>query len=842
MNKEVWEILLYVILGIILMFISAAQATDYYAVILHPTGAFDSSEGRGISDGQQVGCGGLSSYHALLWSGTAQSLVDLHPSGYDHSYAYGISGGKQVGYGTIIAMNWAQHALMWSGTAESVVELHPNSFENSVAYGISADQQVGKGYNKSNDHNTPIDYRLYPHALLWSGTAESVVDLNPSWCTNSTAYGVSGGHQVGYGDGHALLWSGTAESLVDLHPDGYNYSIAYGIWGSQQVGYGDGHALLWSGTAESVVDLHGYLPAGYDYSTAHGISSAGNIIGFAHPTGIGADYFRAVLWKPAPKNIGVTPSKFDFHYYLGDPNPELRTVSIWAKGVDTINWQIAEDCNWLGVSPASGQSSGEIDEVTLSVDISRLDRGSYTCELTIFDTNAPDYIRYVPVNLIIGSKLFVPNQYPTIQAAIDMAEDYDMVLVADGTYTGPGNRDIDFLGKAITVRSENGPENCIVDSQKKDCAFYFHNSEDASSVLEGFTLTNGYQRGGGIFCVASSPTVNNCIISNNIGCGILCRDSSPVISNCKIVHNWAPDGSGIGCMRGSSPIIRSCVISGNKATQYGGGIRCDGSTLMITNCIITGNSALGGGGIFCAVSSPEITNCIFWGNESPDGPQIYLWKISSALVSYTDLQGDQNDVYISPDSTLDWGKGNIDADPCFIEPGYWDVNDLWVDGDYHLLPDSPCIDAGDPNYIAEPNETDLDGNPRVRGDAIDMGAYETIIHEAHLLILPRVLNRRSSKPRVMAWLHLPEGITKDLIDSDTPLILYPDGIKAIRQFVIPNRRRDAQRVSIFAFFDKAELTDAIPANDRVELQVLGYLRQPGQYYSGSDTIKIKSCR
>ena len=102
-----------------------------------------------------------------------------------------------------------------------------------------------------------------------------------------------------------------------------------------------------------------------------------------------------------------------------------------------------------------------------------------------------------------------------------------------------------------------------------------------------------------------------------------------------------------------------------------------------------------------------------WGNTAPSGPQIYNYdETSSATVSYSDVQGG-------------WpGEGNIDADPCFVEPGYWDANGVWVDGDYHLLADSPCINAGDPNYIAEPNETDLDGKPRVIGGRIDMGAYE----------------------------------------------------------------------------------------------------------------------
>ena len=83
-------------------------------------------------------------------------------------------------------------------------------------------------------------------------------------------------------------------------------------------------------------------------------------------------------------------------------------------------------------------------------------------------------------------------------------------------------------------------------------------------------------------------------------------------------------------------------------------------------------------------------------------------------------------------------------DPCFVDPGYWDTNGVWFDGDYHLLADSPCIDAGDPNYVAEPNETDLDGQPRVIGGRIDMGAFEySPPIPAEVRIVPRTINLTS---------------------------------------------------------------------------------------------------
>src|SRR5437588_10286 len=130
----------------VLGFAGRAAAIVFTTTDLNPSGFF-TSEAWGISGGQQTGWGrttGSVADHALLWAGTAASVVDLHPSGFDSSVAIGTSGGQQVGYGNP-AGNVLRHALLWTGTAASAVDLQPSGFVTSVAFGVSGGQQVGGG-------------------------------------------------------------------------------------------------------------------------------------------------------------------------------------------------------------------------------------------------------------------------------------------------------------------------------------------------------------------------------------------------------------------------------------------------------------------------------------------------------------------------------------------------------------------------------------------------------------------------------------------------------------------------------------------------------------------------
>lgn len=240
--------------------------------------------------------------------------------------------------------------------------------------------------------------------------------------------------------------------------------------------------------------------------------------------------------------------------------------------------------------------------------------------------------------------IHVPADQPTIQAGIDAAVEGDTVLVADGTYTGDGNYDIDFLGKAIAVISENGAESCVIDCEGNGRGFFFHNGEDSGSILQGFTIRNAWTpgAGAGIYCVAnSSPVITDNVITGNVssnGGGIACNNSSPTIANNRIVGmSVTYNGGGISCGLNSSPTIEHNTIVGNETGNEGGGIYCENnSTPTITGNIIVGNTSNGwGGGIDCYGASPIITDNTIIGNVAVTGAAggIGSWNSDDALIT-----------------------------------------------------------------------------------------------------------------------------------------------------------------------------------------------------------------
>jgi parallel beta-helix repeat protein/predicted outer membrane repeat protein len=303
---------------------------------------------------------------------------------------------------------------------------------------------------------------------------------------------------------------------------------------------------------------------------------------------------------------------------------------------------------------------------------------------------------------------------------------------------------------------------------------FYHPPElelDASAVLNGFTVTDGnasadaspHNVGGGMYNDGSSPTVTNCSFSGNSadrsGGGMNNSGfSSPVVDNCTFSGNSAEYGGGMSNSSFSSPRVSNCTFSGNSAVEVGGGMYNDGSSPAVSDSTFSGNSAIGvgggmgngsdsspllvncsfldnsagegGGGVYSDSSSPTLTNCTFLGNtaatgggmhndgSSPTVTNCILWgdspdeifnNESEPVVTYSDIQGGYD------------GTGNIDADPFFVDPG---------NGDHHLGPGSPCVDAGTndapylPSYDFEGDSRVIDGD-RDGTAVVDMGIDES---------------------------------------------------------------------------------------------------------------------
>ena len=403
----------------------------------------------------------------------------------------------------------------------------------------------------------------------------------------------------------------------------------------------------------------------------------------------------------------------------------------------------------------------------------------------------------------------------TIQAAIDISNHGDTVMIADGIYSGLGNHSIDFDGKALTVQSENGPIQCIIDCQAGPAnplrAFSFEDGESYDSEIDGITIINGYGWGGAIFCLDSSPTISNCIIRQNAsagkGGGIACNNADPNIINCSITNNSAVDGGGIYCFdsmpafinstisnnitigsglnglgggfcmennsvvtlrqctingnrarfgaaifsRDSSLNMMICLISGNQADSHGGAVYSENSYIHVANCTFGDNYAGVYGGAFRAFDDTtlNIANSVLWSdsvsNIDQRGSEIALGSNSTATITYCNIQGGPDVILREVDSTLNWDQTNIgqneEDDPLYAQSGYWDPNaspldtedDFWIDGDYRLLPQSPCIDRGSNAALVGQN-SDLDNSQRIINSLIDIGAYETGLSLAKMKI------------------------------------------------------------------------------------------------------------
>jgi predicted outer membrane repeat protein len=349
------------------------------------------------------------------------------------------------------------------------------------------------------------------------------------------------------------------------------------------------------------------------------------------------------------------------------------------------------------------------------------------------------------------------HPFDAIQEGIIAAMNGDTVLVLQGTYTGAGDRDLEYGGRLITVRSESGPESCIIDltGATGSRAFFFRSGEADGAVADGFTVTGGWCTSGtGITVWSGAPTVTHCVFSNNYGfhggggafvgaagapatrfehCtfsensgagaarggGLLIESGSVVLVDCRFSGNTANVGGGLDVISGTASLTH-CEFVQNTATQYGGAINVQmyGFLPSVVNCAFIENAAtLAGGGIAVWDRNANYTyvnvyNSTFAGNQAPAGcclaantAWVSFW-VGNSILWQPDPVFVENGAGFYPlycdAQGYGGGMGNIDADPLYVDPS---------SGDYRLGTGSPCIDAASSTAVpADAYDLDDDGD------------------------------------------------------------------------------------------------------------------------------------
>ncbi len=210
-----------------------------------------------------------------------------------------------------------------------------------------------------------------------------------------------------------------------------------------------------------------------------------------------------------------------------------------------------------------------------------------TCSDTSTDSSSND--RRQPV-------IRVPDDAPTIRAALEVARDGDTILVADGVYQDDGNRDLSMPDLSVVIRSVNGPAATIIDGQgEPDSLHYIFAFDDlrSSVVIDGLTFRGAYDNHGAVRCKSASPTFVNCVFVDNhatiSGGALRCKSASPTLRNCTITGNSSAGvGGGLFLIAGSSPALENCIIS---HSEDGGAIYASENTSIptLTCCNLNGN-------------------------------------------------------------------------------------------------------------------------------------------------------------------------------------------------------------------------------------------------------------
>ncbi len=328
------------------------------------------------------------------------------------------------------------------------------------------------------------------------------------------------------------------------------------------------------------------------------------------------------------------------------------------------------------------------------------------------------------------------GDYTTIQAALNVADSGDTVLVLPGTYTGPSNRDLDFGGENIVLMAASARDSVVIDCEGEGRGFYLHSGEGPASIIDGFIVVNGQGiNGGGAHFDGASPTIRNLVFRENAaeqdgggmylkggsapsltnvsfeqnaaglsGGGLACdRNCEPTISHVDFTENEASSGGGMSCVF-SDPVLFEVTFIRNAASSAGGGLHCAGSSPTIDEVTFLANSTRHGGALALDGSSPSLSHATIANNEAILGGGIYCANSSSPVIrtSIIALNLGGGAVYCAggdaPNTQKTCLYGNFGGDtPCgthadniYLDPLFCDLGG----DDLTLCANSPCLPAG----------------------------------------------------------------------------------------------------------------------------------------------------